>query len=84
MGKKYEIIKEGSHGFSIGTIVTIKTDDGSYQPLMEGWWDGANRIDTFWVRYDEVRKLTFMSSLYRAIVGALFGPESHSVNRYKQ
>ena len=84
--RKFRITGMDSHGFDIGTIVTFNYDDGTDMPSVIGI-DRFGDYDDYFVRYSDMEEITDANSspihrLYTAIIGALFGPESHSRNRY--
>lgn len=86
MGDKFKVVKNTTqHGFIVGQIVELcdnpaELDDGSkmyFNAKMHWAWyckpcDVRPYLGPWWIR------------LYRAIFGALFGPESHAVNRYEK
>jgi len=81
--RKYVITQENSHGFKIGTVVTLTEDDGSNMPGVTGK-NIRGTVCQYWVRYTDMREyIPWYTRLYRGIMGALFGPESHAVNRYE-
>ena len=83
MKRRFEITKEGSHAFDIGTIVEMVEDDGTNMPKMIGI-DRFGDYDDYWVRYSEMKEIkpNIFRRIVNGIIGALFGPESHSSERY--
>lgn len=81
---EYKVIQDTSmHRFKIGSIIT-RTDNPVV--LDDGGKEYTDGKEERMVHDEDVRVYvqSWPVRLYRAIVGALFGPESHSKERYSQ
>lgn len=79
--KKFRVIGNSNcHGYEIGEIIKMH---GSYR---DGIIGPRKPYFGYLVRYSDMEEITenqsFFYRLYTAIIGALFGHESHSRNRY--